>query len=186
MDLSAGTVSIGNTPLDDFSAGTDSPVREDSSDFISTEVINLTSAGMISPSSKTTKSPGTTSSALMEAILPPRFTVQVGVESFFKASSDCSAFCSWIEPISALTITIANMTIQSIHSSAASPLVLLTIKIAKEIKAAIKRTMTIGSVNCLRNLMIKGEFLASWSLLGPYSSNLFLASSGVKPLSGSV
>ena len=60
--------------LASFSTGTDSPVKEDSSLFRSTDEISLISAGTIFPSSRITISPGTSSSLLILTIFPSLFT----------------------------------------------------------------------------------------------------------------
>ena len=57
--LSPKDTSSSNVTLAFFSTGTDSPVKEASSTFKLEDSINLKSAGIISPDSKTTISPGT-------------------------------------------------------------------------------------------------------------------------------
>ena len=71
-----------------FSTGTDSPVKLDSFAFKFALSTSLKSAPIVSPSSKTTTSPGTSSLDLTLNLLPPLITVDSGDDNFFKASNE--------------------------------------------------------------------------------------------------
>ena len=75
-----------------FSTGTDSPVIEDSCMLMLWASVILMSAGTMSPTSSSTRSPGTTSSTLTIIDSPSRTTFAAGAAIFFSDSSD---FCAW-------------------------------------------------------------------------------------------
>ena len=77
-----------------FSAGTDSPVKADSSIFKFALSIRRISAGIYLPASIITISPGTTSSEGISKRIPFLFTIAFGVLSFFNDSKAFSAFDS--------------------------------------------------------------------------------------------
>ena len=105
------------TTFESFSIETDSPVNEDSFVFKFIASINLRSAPIVSPSSKTTTSPTTSSDERIFILCPSRITVDSGDASFFKASKDDWALTSWTVPI----IPFKMMTAKIIMTSGQSP-----------------------------------------------------------------
>ncbi|MPN41666.1 hypothetical protein SDC9_189220 [bioreactor metagenome] len=80
--------------LASFSTGTASPVNEASSIFKFELSISLKSAGIISPASNTTTSPGTIFDAVISDCLPFLITFAFGALIFCNASTDFSALPS--------------------------------------------------------------------------------------------
>ena len=99
-----------------FSAGTDSPVSADSSDFRLTARRSRASAGTKSPASSRMRSPGTSIPASMTFSSPPRITRACGADMFFKASSAFSALLSCKTPMIALITTITRIRMGSKNS----------------------------------------------------------------------
>ena len=110
---SPNTASAATASLD-FSAGTDSPVRIDSSIRTPRACSKRASAGTRSPASRSKISPGTSSSTAKTTRSPSRNTRAVGDNIERKADNDCSALPSCTKPIIALIITTARMTPASI------------------------------------------------------------------------
>jgi hypothetical protein len=114
------TVAFAGTASTLFSAGTDSPVRAASSVrrfFAST---SRRSAGIRSPDSSSTTSPGTSCSAGSIRVSPPR-TVRASAESMLRIESSAfSALPSWMNPSSALRTTTAKVIAASTHSPSMS------------------------------------------------------------------
>ena len=95
LTLSPNTISSDDKTIEEsFSAGTDSPVKADSSTLRFTDSISLKSAGMYLPASIITISPTTTSSEGISLIIPSLFTTALGVDKDFKASKAFSALLS--------------------------------------------------------------------------------------------
>ena len=74
-----------------FFTGTDSPVRADSSTYKLSVWIQRTSAGIRSPLSTDTISPGTSREASIFFHSPSRLTLAAGTDNFFNACRDFSA-----------------------------------------------------------------------------------------------
>src|SRR5690606_17509211 len=158
----------------DLLTGTDSPVSADSSTYKLSARIRRTSAGMRSPLSRATMSPGTRSAAGIRSHTPPRSTRAVGADSSLSAARDRSARTSCTKPKMAFKKTMAMMAAASRYSPK-SP----------EMSVAASRTSTMKSLNWLRNTM-KGEiFFPSLSRLGPTAFSLLSASPLSRPTAGS-
>ncbi len=107
--LSARTVSVASIASACFCTASDSPVSSDSSMDRSCCVTNRRSAGILSPDSSRTMSPGTSSSASSSKEVPARTTLASWVTICLSAAALFWAEYSWKAPISALsnnTITI--------------------------------------------------------------------------------
>ena len=117
----------------------------------------LPSATTISPASRRTISPGTTSTEGISIFEPPLITFAVGEDMALRLSRDFSAFIYCTVPKMAFSIRTAKITI-----------VLSTLSDAAEIAAAIIRIMTRRSLNCSKKTWTILFFLPSESLLGPY------------------
>ena len=100
--------------------GTDSPVMAASSALRFLAWNSRISAGTLSPPSRITTSPGTSSLAGMTFFLLSRTTVHSGAIIFPSASTDASAFPSWIKPMIVFARTTARITTVSINISAPS------------------------------------------------------------------
>ena len=106
-----------------LSTGTDSPVSADSSTARSRRRSSRRSAGTLSPASRTTTSPGTSSVESTVVRDPSRTTVAWVRVIAINADSAFSARSSWRNPTTTLTSTTAAMTPASTHScmTSASP-----------------------------------------------------------------
>src|SRR5690606_20980486 len=136
--------------------------------------IRRTSAGMRSPLSRETISPGTRSAAGIRSHVPPRNTRAIGADNSLRALKDRSARTSCTKPRMAFKKTMAMMATASRYSPR-SP----------EMSVATSRTSTMKSLNWFRNT-IKGEvFSPSLSRLGPTVFSRLSASLGSKPTAGS-
>ena len=98
-----------------FSAGTLSPVSEDSSAARLSERMRRASAGTKSPVFNITKSPGTSSAGSASRTLPPRTTRHTGEDSDDSASSAFSALRSCVTASMTFITMIANTTSGSIR-----------------------------------------------------------------------
>ena len=96
-----------------FATGMLSPVNGASSVCRLASSTTRASAGILSPASTSTMSPGTISSARMRWRSPSRTTVDSGAASAISARTERSARDSWKKPSSALSTTIARMTMAS-------------------------------------------------------------------------
>ncbi len=150
-------------------------------------MVSLMSAGVMVPSSRITKSPKTTSSAFTVFSFPSLLTVQDGEDIFLRASRAFEALASWMVPMVASSKSIAMMTPTSAQSSMSfMPCTLLMMANTASIAAAISKMITSGSLNSPKNMWMMLSFFFSTSLLGPYLASLAVASSSVRPLTGSV
>ena len=120
--------------------GRDSPVRDASATRRLAAANRRPSADTVSPSPKTSTSPGTISAVLTVMTRPSRRTADCGAVIFASASTDCSALASWTYPRIALIIRISTITMQSKGAlSAACGLVdLSTAHAIKEITVAAR------------------------------------------------
>ena len=100
-----------------FSTGTDSPVSAASCTFRLMASVRRRSAGMLSPVSISTMSPGTSSRDSMMRRSPSRTTLQRGAAMRSKASSDRSAFDSCTMPMMALATRMTRMMSASVMPS---------------------------------------------------------------------
>ena len=142
-----------------FSTGTDSPVKAASWDFKFTASTILKSAGIKSPVSKITISPGTNSLDWTTSNFPFLITFATWLLIFCKASKDFSALFSWATPIIALTTTtIIIIMVSVIPSPSLTPIIPETI-------AAIIKTIIIKSLNCSKNFWNKFFFFFAFNSL---------------------
>ena len=158
-----------------FSSATDSPVNAEVSALSDMHLISRISAGTTSPASSKTISPFTSDDVAILFISPSRLTLQNGVLMSLSAAIAFSALHSCTVPITALSKTINNIIPTSIKSSYC----LSTTPITAETMAAAIRTITITSVNCLKNLTATLCFLASASLFSPLEIRRIAASPSV-------
>ena len=86
-----------------------SPVRADSATRSAIDSSTLASAGMVSPSSRSRTSPGTSSVAGTTRCCPSRSTRAVGAVMASSAATACSARLSCTKPSTPFRITIARM-----------------------------------------------------------------------------
>ena len=124
----------------------------------------------MSPASRSTMSPGTTSVEGISMRIPSRSTLALGDDMALRLSRDFSALRYCTEPRIALRISTAKMT-----------MVLSTFSDSAEITAATIRIMTSKSLNCSAKTWIVLFFFPSESLLGPKRSFLRSASAEVSP-----
>ncbi len=115
MPSRSPTVAFSATASVVLSIGTDSPVSAASSVRRFLTSTRRRSAGMRSPDSSSTTSPGTSSSAGIRRVSPPRM-VLASAESMLRIESSAfSALPSWMNPSRALRITTPRMTAASSH-----------------------------------------------------------------------
>jgi hypothetical protein len=96
-----------------FDTGRLSPVSAASAVCRIVEWIRRTSAAMVSPSSMSRMSPGTSSAAAMLCREPPRITFARAAAMRRSAATACSARDSWMWPMSAFSTTTARIAIAS-------------------------------------------------------------------------
>ena len=138
--LSATGVFSSRTPSS-LDTAVDSPVKIASSVFRSTTWRSRASAGMRSPASKRTMSPGTTFREGMINSFPFLRTRALGAVSFFIASIAFSDRYSCIKPTMALRNTMVPMVAASTSSF-----------IATEMPMATRSIITKMSLNCPKNI----------------------------------
>ena len=156
-----------------LSTGTDSPVSAASSTFRELASSKRISAGTISPASKSTISPGTSSWDLMVSTLPFRRTLASGEAISFKASMASSALASWMTPMIAFKTTTKRIITASCHSWLAK----------RDTVAAAKRMIIIKSLNCSINFSNREECFSTSRALLPYSACLLATSAEESPVS---
>ncbi|MBA7486965.1 hypothetical protein ES707_22527 [subsurface metagenome] len=133
-----------------FATDVDSPVKIASSVFRATTSRSRASAGMRSPASKRTRSPGTTFRDGMNCSVPSLSTRALGAVIFFMASIAFSDRYSCTKPTMALRNTMAPMVAASMNSSI-SPLVLVKASTMERVMA-IRSMITNMSLNCPKNI----------------------------------
>ncbi len=154
-----------------LATGADSPVRLASwTEKFEVPCRTLASAGMWSPDSISTMSPGTSSLAGIETSTPSLTTLAAGADIFFRAARLFSARYSWMSPIMAFMMMMANMAIASTHSLR-----------KPETRAAPIRTQIIRPENWSRKMSSGPRPFFSWSSLGPCFCRRFSASSLESP-----
>ena len=147
-----------------FSTGTDSPVRADSSHLRLAAWISRPSAGMKSPASSLTISPGTSWEASITCSTPPRTTRAWGAEMFFSASSAFSALLSCKTPRMAFKTTMTRIRSGSKNSDGSC----WTQATINEIAAAASRMRIMTSLNCCKKRVKKPAFFFSCKRFSPY------------------
>ena len=115
MPSRSPTVALSGHGAVDLSEGTDSPVSAASSVRRFLTSTRRMSAGILSPDSRSTMSPGTSSSAGIRRVSPLR-RVLASAESMLRIeSSDFSARPSWRKPSRPLMMTTPRMIAASSH-----------------------------------------------------------------------
>ena len=160
-----------------FVTGTDSPVSAASSTFIEASSMMRPSAGMLSPASSTTTSPGTSPALSMVTICPSRSTFDFAAVISLRAAMASSALFSWITPSTELRTTTNNIMKTSDGFSCWYS------DVMSDRAAAARRMRIIGSFIWSKNLAMLLLFFASISLFGPYLVSLADASAACRPFS---
>ena len=158
-----------------FRTGTLSPVRAASSISSVAATSRRPSAGILSPASNATTSPGTSSSAGTSRRSPPRRTCARITSIFCSAATLSAALPSWLRPRTAFRTVSPRITIPVLNSCSAA---MLTI-------AAPTRTSCIRSRYWRRNACQAGSVAASASLFGPTSPRRRSTSAEESPWRGS-
>ena len=115
MHSRSPTVALADTTSVVLSAGTDSPVSAASSVRKLFTLASRRSAGTLSPDSSSTTSPGTSWSAAIMRVSPPR-TVRASADNMFRIESRAfSARPSWMKPSSAFRTTTPKIIAASSH-----------------------------------------------------------------------
>ena len=159
----------------DFRTGVLSPVSAASSISSVAARTSRPSAGTLSPASKVTMSPGTSSSAGMSARSPPRRTCAWIRSIFCSAATLSAALPSWFRPRTAFRTVRPMITRPVDHSCSATMLT----------TAAPRRTSCMRSRYCRRKACQPGSFFASASLFGPTFARRRSTSAASSPLGGS-
>ncbi len=170
----SGTSSPG-TASTAFRTGRLSPVRAASSISSVAATSRRPSAGILSPASNVTTSPGTSSSAGTSTRSPSRRTCALITSIFCSAATLSAALPSWFSPSTALRTVSPRITMPVLNSCSAA---MLTI-------AAPTRTSCIRSRYWRRNACQPGSVAASASLFGPTSPRRRSTSPGESPWRGS-
>ncbi len=141
-----------------FCTGRLSPVSIDSLHERRTAACKRPSAAILSPSSSSSTSPGTTVRALTSRVLPPRRTRAVGAESSFK------------KPITAFISTMRMIVTASVPSP-----------IQTDTSVAAARIRIITSLNCEKNIAATPAPCLPVSRFSPTSARLAFACSSLNP-----
>ena len=165
-----------------FVTGTLSPVSAASAVCSAADSIRRPSAGMVSPSSMRTMSPGTTCEAGTLRRVPPRITVASAADIARSAATAAAARDAWMWPIIAFNSTTARMAIASYGRAASRS----TTQRAAETPVAMRSRMTRTSWNCDRSLRQAGTASSAASSFGPYRASRARASSSPSPRRSSV
>ena len=159
----------------DLPAGCASPVSEDSCTSSEVEENRRPSAGIRSPASTMTTSPGTSSAASTRTVRPSRRTVAVVTSICFSASSEFSARDSWTKPVVALSSTTRTITTGVSHS-----------RVTARLTAAATSRIKINRFwNWRRKTRHRGSRGVSASRFGPYRPSRRAASADDSPTPGS-
>ncbi len=153
-----------------FCTGRLSPVSIDSLHERRTAACKRPSAAILSPSSSSSTSPGTTVRALTSRVLPPRRTRAVGAESSFSASSVFSVRYSCKKPITAFISTMRMIVTASVPSP-----------IQTDTSVAAARIRIITSLNCEKNIAATPAPCLPVSRFSPTSASLAFACSSLNP-----
>ncbi len=146
-----------------FSIGADSPLSTDSSDMTPAPSASRPSAGMRSPASTRTASPGTRPRLGIASSLPSRKTHARGAVSTRSCASACSERYSWSVPRPALSSSTTPITIPSTgHPSKRSTNHTMTSN-----ATAKRRIAIIGLRNCRRKRCRRVTRVTSDNALGP-------------------
>ena len=149
--------SIYASSFGDFSTGTDSPVKFDSSTFSLLVSISTKSAGILSPSSRITMSPIVSSFASIFCTCPSLLTTAWDVVTLLSISIAFSERYSCMNPI----IVFKSTAIKITHESITSPTKYAAI--AATISRAIKTSM-----NCSKKSITGLFFFFSFNSLRPF------------------
>ena len=160
-----------------FSAGTLSPVREDSSTAKLSELSRRASAGTRSPVFRRMMSPGTSCAGSSSCTFPSRKTRQTGDESVLSASSAFSALRSCVTASAVFMTMTANTTTGSIKPS---PSTMASVRLST---AAIRSMITETSLNCARIRRISFCLRGFSKTFAPKRTNRASASAALRPVS---
>mmetsp|Transcript_56622 Transcript_56622/g.137528 ORF Transcript_56622/g.137528 Transcript_56622/m.137528 type:complete len:206 (-) Transcript_56622:240-857(-) len=163
-----------------FSIGTDSPVRAASAEAMFWTSIIRRSAGIRSPSPRTTTSPGTISPAGTLVVLLSRIQTASDESIAFNASAACSAEPSWMIPIIVLIMMTPKMIPTWIQFWTGSPT--LAMADTAEMMATKTRIPTRTLLTCFQIFWRSVSFSFSVNLFSPYFSSRALASAVVNPV----
>ena len=144
----------------DFSTGVLSPVRAASSISSVAATRSRPSAGILSPASNVTMSPGTSSSASTSTRCPSRRAWAWMRSIFWSAATLSAALPSWFRPSTAFS-TVMPMITRPVENSCRAMMLM---------SAAPRSTSCIRSRYWRRNACHPGSFSASASLFGPCSA----------------
>ena len=159
-----------------FGTGALSPVSADSSISRVAALMIRPSAGIRSPASTATMSPGTSSWAGIWTSSPSRRTRLWTIIIFCSAATLASALPSWLSDMTAFSRVSPN------SSSAVAP---LADDDQADRRPRPSSTICIGSWYWRTNLLQPDSFLASANLFGPYWARRFSTSAPLRPLAGS-
>ncbi len=158
-----------------FAIGALSPVRAASCVSRVAERRIRPSAGTMSPASRATMSPGTTSVEAICSSEPSRKTRAFGICIFDRASTEALAFISWLAPRNTFRITSAPTTMPTLTWS------------MRRLMIATMTSMTfIGSASWLSDTCQSDGGFSAAIALGPCSASRRAASACVSPRSRSV
>ena len=163
-----------------FSAGTLSPVNEDSSTARLSDLRRRASAGTRSPVFNRMISPGTRCLGSHSPTEPSRSTRQTGEERLPSASRAFSALRSCVTARMTFITMTAKTTSGSMRLCSPSHSMIAIVRLRT---AAMSRMMTDTSLSCARILTISLVFFSFSKAFGPYSSSRDDASCAVSPLS---
>lgn len=148
----------------------DSPVSNDSSTCRAVVLISRRSAGIRTPDSSSTTSPGTRSRLSISRSRPSRMTRAWGTTSCISARTAPSAFRSWVKPITALSTSTAAITDASRYSPSSN------------VTASARSRMKINGLrNWRRSTNHGGAGGSSPSWFGPYRASRASASCWTSP-----
>src|SRR5829696_3676977 len=158
-----------------FDTGTLSPVSADSATSSVAADRSRPSAGMMSPASTETMSPGTSCSAGSWRSSPSRCTFALMIIIFCRAATAAAALPSWFRPSTALNTVRKSSMIPVPYWPSGTMLPM----------PATSSTICIGSWYWRSNARQRGSAFASANLFGPYFWSRDAASAAESPRAGS-
>ena len=161
----------------DFDTGVLSPVRADSAARSAIDSSTRASAAIVSPSSRSRTSPGTSSAVGVIRCSPSRRTRAFGADIATSAASACSARLSWMKPSAAFSSTIARMVIASYGIGLSRSIHQAT----RETTVASSRSRVRTSRNCARKRRQAGSGAAAGSSFLPCSTSRGSTSADERP-----
>ena len=168
---------LSGTGASDLETPLDSPVSADSSQRSSSARRMRQSAGIMSPSSNTIRSPGTSARLSKSRSLPPRTALTRQTERRSSFSTAVSARYCWMNPTTALSSTMSKRMPVSVSPPASSAQKATTAERA----AAQSRRMVMKSLNCARNRRNGPPFLRDGRAFSPSRCRRDCASASESP-----